>query len=164
MMPEPPGPSGVPAPSGGPPPPPQLIPRILLALDAGTPSPRLAGFLPGLVGLLRSDVVICHVVMRPTSVAGNELDGSPANPAETAILSNLRAAAVAWFGEQGADMPIKILHGDPGQRICEYASFSDCALIILGPREKPSVAKRLRGSVSKYVLSNSRRSVLVIGD
>lgn len=119
--------------------------------------------LSDIVHFFDAKVVICHVVMRPTSVAGNELDGNPANAEETGILQELRAAMVMEFGDPGRDLPIKILHGDPGQRICEYAEFSDCDLIVLGPREKASLAKALRGSVSKYVVSNSRRNVLVLG-
>jgi nucleotide-binding universal stress UspA family protein len=135
-----------------------------VAIDAEPPSAQLASVVRGLVNAFDSKLIVCHVVMRPTSVAGNDLDGSPANPEETAILHQLREAALPWISGQGEDVPIKILHGDPGQRICEYAAYAECDLIILGPREKDSVAKRFKGSVSKYVLANTRRSVLVIGD
>ena len=117
-----------------------------------------------LIDRLGSEVYLCSVVFRSTSVAGNALDGNPADEQERGMVRELRSAAVEWFGPKGADVPIKILHGDPGERICEFAEFADCSLIVLGPRPKASVAHRLRGSVSRYVLANTRRSVWVLGD
>lgn len=111
-----------------------------------------------------SDAVLCHVILRPTSSPGNETDGAPANLEETDLLRTLRSAAISGLGDRGRDLPILILHGDPGQRICEYADYADCDLIVLGPRKKASIAKALRGSVSKYVVGNSRRHVLVLGE
>lgn len=140
------------------------MPRLLLAVTGRDPSPRVGEAVRQLTKRLGLALTVVHVVMRPTSVAGNELDGSPANDEETAVLRELRSATVGWLGDSGADVPIKILHGDPGQRICEYADYLDAAWIVLGPREKESMAKRFRGSVSKYVLANTRRSVLVLGN
>jgi nucleotide-binding universal stress UspA family protein len=137
--------------------------RMLVAADSRYPGSASLPALLQFVHLFDAEMVICHVVMRPTSVAGNELDGNPANPEETGILQELRLAVVREFGSPGRDLPIKILHGDPGQRICEYAEFADCDVIVLGPREKASLAKALRGSVSKYVVGNTRRHVLVLG-
>jgi nucleotide-binding universal stress UspA family protein len=138
--------------------------RILLAVDLhdrAAPVPDRAWEIVCRPG---SEVTICHVVMRPTSSAGNELDGEPANAEETKIVVDLRAAAIGALNEQGRKIAIKILHGDPGQRICEFADYRDATLIVLGPREKGSIAKSLKGSVSKYVVGNTRRTVLVIGD
>jgi len=137
--------------------------RILLGLDARPPGPRLRRVLDELVRPSASELIVCHVVMRSTSVAGNELDGSPANPEEVAVVASLRRQLVELLGEMGHRVPIKILHGDPGQRLCEYAEFAGCDLIVLESREK-TISRRLRGSVSKYVVGVSRRSVLVAGD
>ncbi len=113
---------------------------------------------------LGSEFTLCHVEMRSTSLAGNEADGSPASAEEVAMVGRLRTAATEAFGPGGRAPPVKILHGDPGERICEFADFLGCDLIVLGPRPKSSIAKVLRGSVSKYVVANSRRNVLVLGD
>jgi nucleotide-binding universal stress UspA family protein len=109
------------------------------------------------------DLLVCHVVLRPTSVAGNELDGNPANPEELAINRTLRARLVEHLGSVAREVPIRILHGDPGQRICEYAEYAGCDLIVL-VRHPSSLSRRLHGSVSRYVATNSRRSVLILGD
>jgi len=140
--------------------------RLLIAAKSrpgASPFPRLVRELARPPG---TTVTLCHVVMRATSAAGNEVDGSPANPTETAIVQELRAAIVTLLGRPGQDVPIKILHGDPGERICEYAEYLDSDLIVLGPRlaTEGSLRKALRGSVSKYVVGNSRRNVLVAAD
>jgi nucleotide-binding universal stress UspA family protein len=137
--------------------------RILLASDTNPYGPRLRWTVGELAHRFGVELILCHVVMRSTSVAGNELDGSPANPEEVAILTSLRGQLVELLGETGHRVPIKILHGDPGQRICEYAEFSGCDLIVLESREK-TLSQRLRGSVSKYVVGAFRRSVLVVED
>ena len=133
-----------------------------MALDAKPHGPRLRHVVGELLGGSATEAIVCHVVMRSTSVAGNELDGSPANPEEVAILTSLRNEMVRSLGEKGHRVPIKILHGDPGQRICEYAEFADCDLIVLESRER-TLSQRLRGSVSKYVAGTSSRSVLIVG-
>lgn len=137
--------------------------KLLVALDRRHRDPTVAAPVWQLVRSLAAEVTFCYVEMRSTIAAGNEMDGAPANAEETGILRDLRAATVAALGAPGRDLPIKILHGDPGQRICEYAEFLGADLIVLGPREKASIAKAFRGSVSKYVVGNSRTSVLVLG-
>ena len=104
------------------------------------------------------------MIMRPTTAPANEVDGSPANQEEVTIDQELRKRLLDSLGPSGREVPIRILHGDPGQRICEYADYADCDLIVLGTRAKPSLGKWVRGSVSKYVAGNFRRSVLLIGE
>jgi nucleotide-binding universal stress UspA family protein len=138
--------------------------RALVAVEKAAASASAMARLREVLDRLVAEFVFIHVVFRSTSVAANELDGAPANPEEIAIARDLRSAAVSLVGDRGRDAPVKILHGDPGERICEYAEYSQCDLIVLGPREKASLAKKLRGSVSKYVVGNTPRTVLVIGD
>jgi nucleotide-binding universal stress UspA family protein len=145
--------------------PPQVVfPRILVAVDLPERRAAVSDTAWSLVRALNASPTICHVVMRPTSSAGNEVDGSPANPEETQAVADLRASAVAALHARGREVPIHILHGDPGQRICEFADFLGVDLIVLGPRRKGSLARTLKGSVSKYVVGNTRRNVLILGD
>ncbi len=111
-----------------------------------------------------ADAIVCHVVLRPTSSAANDSDGSPANPQELAIIQELRARLLEHVATRARDIPIRILHGDPGQRICEYAEYAECDLIVLGHRTRSSLGTWVRGSVSKYVVGCSPRSVLCIGE
>lgn len=142
---------------------PRKFGKILAAVDIQHGDPPSVGSLWEIVLMLGAKTTVCHVELRPTVAAGNELDGSPSDAQETETLRALRSAALAGLGPPGADLPIVILHGDPGQRITEYADFLDVDLIVLGPRAKRSIAKTLRGSVTKYVVGNTRRSVLVLG-
>ena len=140
---------------------PPLFRRTLLALDASPPNERAWATLKGLLDRVPATIV-CHVVMRPTAIAGNEQDGDPSNEEELRINRTLRSALVQHAGPGAREVPIKILHGDPGERICEYAEFADCDLIVVVRGEKTG-GLRLRGRVAKYVAGASRRSVLVIG-
>jgi nucleotide-binding universal stress UspA family protein len=117
-----------------------------------------------LVRFLGVRLTLCHVVMRPTASAGNELDGAAADPEEVEFVRVLRAAAVDGLGDPGRRAEIRILHGDPGQRLCEFAEYARADLIVLGASEGGRLARALRGSVSRYVIANSRRSVLVLGE
>jgi nucleotide-binding universal stress UspA family protein len=142
----------------------RLFQRALVALPAGPGAAVVHRSVLARLRPLDCDLLLVHVVLRPTSAPGNESDGAPATAEETETLRELRAAAVAELGDRGHSLAIRILHGDAGQRICEYAEFTGCDGIVLGPRERASFAKALRGSVSKYVLANSRRTLLVLGD
>jgi nucleotide-binding universal stress UspA family protein len=137
---------------------------VLLAIDGRK------GVAPGrppgrdILRWIGGEITICHVVMRPTTSASNETDGAAADAEETSILQDLRANAIAELGPRGKSAPIRILHGDPGQRICEFAEFVGADLIVLGPRVRGGFARALRGSVSRYVVTNARMAVLVLGD
>ncbi len=136
--------------------------RFLLAVRPGEPNPRLWG----VVGdLLRegTEGLVCHVVLRSTSAAANDTDGFPANPEETAINQELRTRLIDRLGVGGREIPIRILHGDPGERICEYAEYAECDLIVLARRARASFGRWAQGSVSRYVAGTSRRSVLLVG-
>ncbi len=107
---------------------------------------------------------VCHVVMRPTAYASNEADGAPADAEERAILQALRASAVDRLGPSGRAVELRLLHGDVGQRICEFADYLHADLIVMGPRQKRGLVHALRGSVSRYVVANARASVIVLGE
>ena len=145
--------------------PPGALPfrRFLLAVRPGEPNPRLWGVVGDLLRA-RAHGVVCHVVVRPTTAAANDADGSPANSEEAAINQELRSRLIDRLGTAGRDLPIRILHGDPGERICEYAEFAACDLIVLARRGKPSFGRWARGSVSRRVAATTRRSVLLVGD
>ncbi len=168
-MTDPPDASSPPSPPGSPPAaPPARHPsprfaRFLLAVEPSETESKVWGVVHDLVDAGAAGVV-CHVVLRSTSSAANELDGDPANDQEQAILQRLRARLSSEFGGEARSIPIRILHGDPGQRICEYAEYARCDLIILGTRRRTSFGRWVRGSVSSFVIGNSRRSILLIGE
>jgi nucleotide-binding universal stress UspA family protein len=137
--------------------------RVLLAVQPEEPNPRVWEIMGDLVRA-GAQGLVCYAVLRSTTAAADAADGSPANEEELAIAQKLRTRAIAHLGVEARAIPIRILHGDPGERICEYAEYAQCDLIVLGTRAKPSFRTWVRGSVSRYVVNHSRRSVLLVGD
>ncbi len=97
-----------------------------------------------------------------TSVKGNEMDGFPANEKERVILDNLRQMIHEEFGAKGDRIEVKILHGDPSERIADYAEYTECDLIVIGSRSQGALKNALLGSVSRSVASRSKKSVLIV--
>ncbi len=136
--------------------------RVLLAVTPSSVSPALRPVLDDLTQR-GAEVIVCHVVFRPTGVAGNEEDGHPANAEEVALVQTLRSELLRNLASGARGWPIRVLHGDPGQRLCEYAEFQGCDLMLLQGGGRPSLGHRLKGSVRKFVVTNFDRSVLVVG-
>ncbi len=157
--------SGTPAPAAGDRDP-ALRPfrRALVGVDIQPNRRELLGPTLRIAHQLADDLLVVHVVLRPTSAASNESDGTPANSEETAIVREIRTAATTGLGERGRVVPIQILHGDPAQRLSEYAAYAECDVLVLGPRGRTSLARAFRGSVVRAVLAASRAPVLVLGD
>ena len=106
----------------------------------------------------------CHVVLRPTTSAANPTDGDPTSDEESRVAREIRMRLVDELGSDASAVAVRILHGDPGERICEYADYAHCGLIVLGPRSRSAFGRWVQGSVSRFVTANSRRSILLVGD
>jgi nucleotide-binding universal stress UspA family protein len=70
------------------------------------------------------------------------------------------AAQIA--GEHGVEAAFEVLAGDPAEEIVRYADSVDADLIVVGSRGRGALASALLGSVSRAVLSDARRPVLVV--
>jgi nucleotide-binding universal stress UspA family protein len=136
--------------------------KILLGLDLSEQASRVAQTASYLVESLRANVIVAYVVKAQTSVAGNESDGTPANQEERHALDSLHLLIHQVFGTAGDRIDVKILHGDPAQRLVEYADFSSCDLIIVGSRSKGPLRAAVLGSVSGSVVTRSKKPVLVL--
>jgi nucleotide-binding universal stress UspA family protein len=137
--------------------------KFLVAVLPGETNPKLWGTVAHLVHD-GSRGIVCHVVMQSTTAAADESDGSPTNPAELAIDVEIRGRVARQLGPAAQALPVRILHGDPGQRICEYSAHTHCDLIVLGRGTRSSLRRLMRGSVGTYVVENSSASILRIGD
>jgi nucleotide-binding universal stress UspA family protein len=136
--------------------------EIVIATD-GSESAREAIELGlGLAAEQQADVVFVHVApaadVLPSSGFGmtgavphdlTEHDWSP--------LEDARASA----RERGIDAKFQMLTGDAVDEIVAYADTIDAKLIVLGSRGRGALAGALLGSVSRGVLHEARRPVLV---
>jgi nucleotide-binding universal stress UspA family protein len=67
-----------------------------------------------------------------------------------------------FAAEHGVDVTFEVLAGVPADEIVAYADSIDADLIVVGSRGRGAVASALLGSVSRGVLQESRRPVLVV--
>lgn len=70
--------------------------------------------------------------------------------------------ALALAAEQDVDATAELLAGLPADEIVAYADSLDADLIVLGSRGRGAIATALLGSVSRSVLHEARRPVLVV--
>jgi len=71
-------------------------------------------------------------------------------------------AAVEIAEEKGIVVETELLKGNPADEIVAFADTIDADLIVVGSRGHGAVASALIGSVSRGVLHESRRPVLVV--
>jgi nucleotide-binding universal stress UspA family protein len=77
---------------------------------------------------------------------------------DTELLEDARARAE----EAGVTAYTRLLRGDPADEIVAYADCVDAGLIVVGSRGHGTVASALLGSVSRGILREARRPVLVV--
>jgi nucleotide-binding universal stress UspA family protein len=70
--------------------------------------------------------------------------------------------AVELAEERGLRIETKLLKGKPADEIVAYADSIDADLIVVGSRGHGAFASALIGSVSRGVLRESRRPVLIV--
>jgi nucleotide-binding universal stress UspA family protein len=70
--------------------------------------------------------------------------------------------AAQLAAEHGVQSTFEMLTGDPADEIVAYADSIDADLVIIGSRRRGALAGALLGSVSRDVVRESRRPVLVV--
>jgi nucleotide-binding universal stress UspA family protein len=137
--------------------------KILIATDGSEESRQAVDFGLELADEQAAPVVLVHVApavdVVPTSGFGmtgavphelTDYDWSP--------LTEARALAE----ELGIDVRTQMLRGDTVDEIVAYADTVDADLIVVGSRGHGALASALLGSVSRGVLHEARRPVLVV--
>jgi nucleotide-binding universal stress UspA family protein len=57
----------------------------------------------------------------------------------------------------------RVLEGDPGAAVCEYARTKQARAIVIGSRGRGGIKRALLGSVSDFVVRNAPCPVVVVG-
>ncbi|MGH9920037.1 MAG: universal stress protein [Nitrososphaerales archaeon] len=136
--------------------------RILLALDLSERTPDIIRIGSFLARSLQAETAAVYVVKMSTGVRADESDGSPANKNEEDIKESLVHLLKPHYGEGIEHVQVKILHGNPADRIAEYAEYLSSDLIVIGSRGHGALKRAILGSTSSAVASSSKSSVLII--
>jgi nucleotide-binding universal stress UspA family protein len=110
-----------------------------------------------------ADVLFVAIRQPPTPVVGDPY-WRQALSNELARLRPALQEAVAEAESRGIHADYDLLEGDPGERILELARSRDVDLIVIGSRGLGAVSSVILGSVSKRVLHDADRPVLVVNE
>jgi nucleotide-binding universal stress UspA family protein len=142
----------------------ETMKRILVATDGSRSSSEAVAFGVELAAEHAAELIFVHVVagidVVPTTGFGGMAAAVPYEPTEhdRALLDE--AASLA--ADQEIVSTTALLRGDVVDEIVAYGDSHDVDLIVVGSRGHGSVTGLLLGSVSRGVLSESRRPVLVV--
>jgi nucleotide-binding universal stress UspA family protein len=137
--------------------------RILIATDGSAAANQAVELGVELAHDEGAEVIFLHVV--PTadmiSMNGFGLMGYvPHEPVEwdQRMLKDAQALAES----EGVSAGIALLRGDPVTEITRHANAIDADLVVVGTRGHGALASALLGSVSRGILSASKRPVLIV--
>jgi nucleotide-binding universal stress UspA family protein len=137
--------------------------KILIATD-GSPSAREAvEFGLELAAEQSAEAIFVQVAPAVDVLPGGGFGMTAALPHELTEYdrSSLEEAA-RLASEEGVDARTELLSGNPVDEIVAYADSIDADLIVVGSRGHGVIASALLGSVSRGVLHEARRPVLVV--
>ena len=137
--------------------------KILIATD-GSPSAREAvKFGLELAEEHAAEVTFVHVVPVLDRGFADGIGVPAARPHRIDEVDRMPLEdALALAAERDVDVKAELLAGLPADEIVAYADTLDPDLIVLGSRGRGALATALLGSVSRAVLHEARRPVLVV--
>jgi len=137
--------------------------KILIATDGSTASREAVQFGLELAEEHAAEVTFVHVVpvldrsfadgIGVPAARPHQIDEVDRRPVEDAL---------ALASERDIEAKGELLAGMPADEIVAYADALDADLIVLGSRGRGALATALLGSVSRGVLHEARRPVLVV--
>lgn len=137
--------------------------KILVATDGSVSSTEAVQFGVELAADHDAELIFVHVVPRLDIVPPNGFAIGGAFPHEpTAEDQELLEDAAAVAIEHGVVSTTALLRGDTVDEIVTFADSHDVDAIVVGSRGQGAVAATLLGSVSRGVLRETRRPVVVV--
>jgi nucleotide-binding universal stress UspA family protein len=136
---------------------------VLIAID-GSPSAREAVDF-GLELAADQDAAVTFVLVAPAMdvVPAGGFGLTAATPHQVSELEREPLSEALTLAHQsGVRAEAKLLVGDPVDEIVAYADVVDADLIVVGSRGHGAFASALLGSVSRGLLRETRRPVLVV--
>lgn len=137
--------------------------RILIATDGSAAAREAVAFGVELAAEREAELTFVHVVpaLDILRATGFGVGGAfPREPSERERALLAEAAEVA--ARQGLGATTVLLTGHTVDEIVAYADSHDVDLIVLGSRGRGALAGALLGSVSRDVLGESKRPVLIV--
>ena len=139
--------------------------KILVATDGSDSAVEAVEFGLELAAEHDAELIFVHVVPAFDVVPASGFGMGGAFPHEPAYEDRaLLEDAAALAEEHGIFASTVLLKGDTVDEIVAYADSHNVDLIVLGSRGHGAIANALLGSVSRGVLRESRRPVLVVRD
>ena len=137
--------------------------RILIAIDGSPSSDEAVDFGLELAADQRAAVTFVHVVpvLDVVPMSGFGLTGAVEHQ-PTDLDNELLDEARERAEEAGVTAHTRMLRGEPVDEIVAYVDTVDADLIVVGSRGHGAVASALLGSVSRGILREARRPVLVV--
>jgi nucleotide-binding universal stress UspA family protein len=137
--------------------------RILVATDGSAPAIEAVELGVELAAEHDAELVFAHVVPHLDVIPSSGFGIAGAFPHEpTAQDRELLEDAAALAAEQGIVATTILLRGDTVDEIVAYADSHDADLTVVGSRGHGAIATALLGSVSRGILAESKRPVVVV--
>ena len=137
--------------------------RILVATDGSPSAAEAVDFGVELAAEHASELLFVHVVPVVDVVPANGFGIGGAFPHEPSELDRMLLVEAAELAvEQGIVATTVLLRGDTVDEIVAFADSHDVDLIVVGSRGHGAIAGALLGSVSRGVLRESKRPVLIV--
>jgi nucleotide-binding universal stress UspA family protein len=145
-----------------------MFKKILVAYDSGKKSHKALEIATEMAKNCGAEIHIITSVKMPqmvASVAGQDMLKDLEEKSQEYFKSEMEEAA-AQIRNEGVPVQVAIVHDSPGAAIVSYADKEKMDLIAMGSRNRGFVEGLLLGlgSVSNYVIQNSRCPVLITKD
>jgi nucleotide-binding universal stress UspA family protein len=138
------------------------IKKILVAVDTSDYSERVIARASAIALAFSADVHVISVVELPKLVASEaEIGIQEVRIQEEEYQENQKRLMDRYLAEKELHIAAKVLHGEPADKIVEYADSIRADLIVMGSKAFGKVHRFLLGSVSEDVARNAKCSVMI---